>query len=88
MLKVDDERTNEFTYNIVYNNISFNKQKQKVEPNIKWVLFYKALAILALITVIGSMIVYIYLNGYFQMRQSLSEELESHDELEEGDQGT
>ena len=65
MLKSDDERKNEFKYNVVYNNISFNKKKNKVEPKIFWVLFYKAMALLALFAVIGSMIVYIYLNGYF-----------------------
>lgn len=74
MLKSDDERKNEFNYNVVYNNISFNKQKKKVEPKIFWVLFYKALALLALFAVIGSMIVYIYLNGYFQMKGSSIEE--------------
>ena len=68
MLKEDDEREEEFKYNHVYNNISFRKMKKKVEPKTIWVLFYKALALLALFCVVGSMIVYIYLNGYFQMK--------------------
>ena len=64
MLKTDDERTEEFKYDYVYNNISSDKQKLKVEPNKKWVLFYKAMAFLALVVVISSIITYILINGY------------------------
>ena len=64
MLKTDDERTEEFKYDYVYNNISSDKQKLKVEPIKKWVLFYKAMAFLALIVVILSIITYILINGY------------------------
>ena len=65
MIQRDDERSNEFKYAIVYNDISFDKFKRKVAPDLRSTLFYKALSFAALILVIGLMIIYIYLNGFF-----------------------
>ena len=62
---VDDERTDQFLYKNVYDDISFNKIKTRVEPE-KFALYYKkTISGLCVAIAVGLMSAHIYTNGYF-----------------------
>ena len=74
-LQSSDERKEEFVFKNVYDDLSFNKVKQRVEPDKKKIYRREAINLFCLAISIGLMTGHIYFNGKF------TAELKSENEL-------
>jgi hypothetical protein len=66
----DDERTEVFKYSMVYNEITYDKEKKKVEPPKATVRYYQIGGIGALIIIIALTVSYFLIDGWLNAKLS------------------
>lgn len=62
----NDERTEDFNYSLIYNDVTHRKEKKKVMPPELKLKLYNAGGIFALVSIILLTVFYFIANGFFE----------------------
>lgn len=80
-MQKDDERTDDFKFNMVFNELTQQKQKIKLKPNPKKMMMLNGIGRLYLLIVACVLAIYVYLDGFFSTKlESHAEEVKNYPE--------